>query len=181
MEVIVLKYPTEEDWALAKTAALNTVSKKMVNHPTSDWKEKLIKANHSPARVLQFYFRLVDIPYYVSTHLARHVHATPFISSQRNDRQAKYDRELAPQNTPVTMDWFMNIEELITIAHKRLCFQADKTTREWVRAICDKAIEYCPELKSRLVPLCVYRNGLCDEFNPCGYNETYKITGWETK
>lgn len=131
-----------------------------------------MKANHSPIRTLMFCFRLVDIPYWVSVHLARHVHATPFVSSQRNDRQENYDRNSAPQNAPVTMCWWMNAEELITIAHKRLCSQASAETRELVQMICDAVIGTNPEFRELLVPNCVYRNGLCDEFHSCGRNSS---------
>lgn len=171
--VEVLKHPTEEDWMLCKRCTLVTISKDSNVQPTEEWKVRLLKANHSPVRTLQFCFRLTNIPYWVAGHLVRHVHATPFVSTQRNDRQEKYDRGEAPQNTPVDMCWYMNAEELITIAHKRLCHQASQETREVVQAICDAVIETNPEFKELLVPLCHYRNGECTEFYPCGYNKTY--------
>lgn len=172
MSVEILKHPTEDDWKLCKECTLVTVSKKSVTPPTDEWKVKLLKANHSPIRTLQFCFKLTDIPYWLSVHLVRHVHATPFVSTQRNDRQEKYDRGEAPQNSPVTMCWYMNAEELITIAHKRLCNQASKETRLLIKELCDKVIEVNPEFKDLLVPNCIYRGGLCDEFYPCGYNKT---------
>jgi len=172
MKVEILKHPTEEDWALAKTCTLVTVSKESSKPPTNEWKEKLLKANHSPIRTLEFCFRLTDIPYWVSVHLVRHVHATPFVSTQRNDRQERYERGKAPQDAPVTMCWYMNAEELITISHKRLCMQASKETREVVQAICDEVIKVNPEFKDLLVPNCVYRGGMCEEFNCCGFNTT---------
>lgn len=173
MNVEILKHPTEEDWMLCKKCTLVTVSKESDIPPTDEWKVKLLKANHSPIRTLQFCFRLTDIPYWVSVHLCRHVHATPFVSTQRNDRQARYDRGKAPQNSPVNMCWYMNAEELITIAHKRLCSQASKETRDIVQMICGKVIEVNPEFKDLLVPLCAYRGGLCEEFNCCGLNRQY--------
>lgn len=173
MNVEILKHPTEEDWMLCKKCTLVTVSKESNLPPTDEWKVKLLKANHSPIRTLQFCFRLTDIPYWVSVHLCRHVHATPFVSTQRNDRQAKYDRGKAPQDSPVNMCWYMNAEELITIAHKRLCTQASKETRDIIRMICDKVVEVNPEFKDLLVPLCAYRGGLCEEFNCCGLNKKY--------
>ena len=174
LKVDILKHPTEEDWVLCKTCTLVTIGKESTKPPTEEWKIKLLKANHSPIRTLQFCFRLTNIPYWVSTHLVRHVHATPFIKTQRNDRQNDYDRGEAPQNSLVTMCWYMNVEELITIAHKRLCFQASPETREVIRAICDEVIKVNPELKDLLVPNCYYRGGVCTEFYPCGYNKTYK-------
>ena len=173
MDIEILKHPTEEDWMLCKKCTLVTVSKESNLPPTDEWKVKLLKANHSPIRTLQFCFRLTDIPYWVSVHLCRHVHATPFVSTQRNDRQVKYDRGKAPQDSPVNMCWYMNAEELITIAHKRLCTQASKETRDIIRMICNKVVEVNPEFKDLLVPLCVYRGGLCEEFNCCGLNQKY--------
>lgn len=173
LEVEILKHPTEEDWILCRRCTLVTVSKDSDKPATDVWKVKLLKANHSPIRTLQFCFRLSDIPYWVSVHLARHVHATPFISTQRNDRQDKHNRNSARQDAPVTMCWYMNAEELITIAHKRLCMQASKETRELVMEICRKVIEVNPEFKELLVPNCVYRGGICEEFNCCGMNQLY--------
>lgn len=175
MKVEILKHPTEDDWMLCKKCTFITVSKDTAKMPTEEWKVKLLKANHSPIRTLQFCFKLTDIPYWVSVHLCRHVHATPFVSTQRDDRQNKYIREKAPQDNPVTMCWYMNAEELITIAHKRLCNQASKETRELVRMICDEVIKVNPEFKELLVPLCIYRNGLCTEFDPCSYNKIIQV------
>ena len=87
MKVEILKHPTDEDWRLCQTCTLVTVSKKPAKPPTEAWKVRLLKANHSPVRTLEFCFRLTDIPYWVSVHLVRHVHATPFVSTQRDDRQ----------------------------------------------------------------------------------------------
>lgn len=174
MEVHVLKHPTAEDWILARKCTLVTVSKDSDKEPSMEWKEKLLKARHSPIRTLQFCFKLVDIPYWVSVHLTRHVHATPFVATQRNDRQDKYDRGEAPQNQPVTMCWYMNAEELMTIANKRLCNQASKETRAVIKEICKKVILLNPEFSNVLEPMCYYRGGRCDEFNCCGFNATYK-------
>lgn len=173
MQVEILKHPTDEDWELCKTCTLVTVSKKSISPPSDEWKVKLLKSMHSPIRTLQFCFRLTDIPSWVSVHLVRHVHATPFVSTQRNDRQGKYDRRKAPQDAPVTMCWYMNAEELINIAHKRLCTQASAETREVVQQICDEVIKVNPEFRDLLIPNCAYRGGRCDEFNCCGLNRAY--------
>ena len=175
MEVEILKHPTEEDWKLCYDCTLVTVSKESEKYPSDEWKAKLLKANHSPIRTLQFCFRLTDIPYWVSVHLVRHVHATPFVSTQRNDRQNKYERGAASQDMPVTMCWYMNAEELITIAHKRLCSQASSETRAIVQKICNKVLDVNPEFRGLLVPNCAYRGGRCDEFNCCGYNKVWRI------
>lgn len=177
MKVEILKHPTEDDWMLAKKCTLVTVGKDSEKPATPEWKKKLLGAGHSPIRVLEFCFRITDVPYWVSVHLTRHVHAVPFVKTQRNDRQNAYDRGEAPQNSPVDMCWFMNAEELITIAHKRLCHQASKETRELIEEICRQVIEINPEFEGLLVPLCQYRNGVCTEFYPCGLYKKFQNNG----
>ena len=167
MNVSIVKYPTEEDWLLVKQCTLVTVGKETEVPPTEKFKRDLLRARHSPIRELKFVFLLTDLPYWVSVHLCRHVHAQPYVKTQRNDRQSQYDRNSAPQNTPVSMMWSMNGEELITIANKRLCNLASKETREVIKMICDKVIEVCPEFKDELVPMCVRNGGVCYEMFSC--------------
>lgn len=173
-EVEVLKYPTEEDWILAKKCTLVTIGKDAIKPPTMEWKKKLLSARHSPIRTLEFCFMLRNIPSWVATHLVRHVHAVPFVKSQRNDRQDEYDRNEAPQGAPVDMCWFMNAEELMTIGNKRLCRQASPETREVVQRICEAVLETNPEFEGQFEPMCFYRGGRCTEFYPCGLNKQYK-------
>lgn len=168
MTVELVKYPTDEDWAFAKDCALVTVGKTSITKPSLEWKKSILEARHSPIRELRFAFRLVDIPYWVSTHLVRHIHAQPYVRSQRNDRQDNYDRTTAPQDAPVTMMWTMGAEELLIIANKRLCNQAAHETREIVQKMCDLVEEKCPEFEGLLVPMCVWQGGVCHEMFPCG-------------
>lgn len=163
----LIKSPDESDWVFCKNCALVTVGKHTVKPPDQAWKHAILQARHSPIRTLQFAFYLQGVPYYVSTHLARHVHAQPFIRSQRNDRQDAYDRKAARQDAPVDMIWYMSAEELMTVANKRLCMQAEKNTREIVRMMCDLVESKFPEFKGLLAPPCeVY--GTCMEMFPCG-------------
>lgn len=168
MSEIVVKInemPSVEDWLAVKSRALVTVGKKAVTPPTEEWKRKILEARHSPIRRLQFSF-YIECPYWVSVHLCRHIHAQPYVKSQRNDRQSEYDRNSAPQNSPVCMIWDMNAEELMTIANKRLCRLASEETREVVQKMCDLVIAEMPEFEGLLVPNCVY--GKCHEMYPCG-------------
>ena len=168
MKIELIKYPGPEDWEFCKRCTLETVGKTAKTPPATEWKHKILKARHSPIRTLPFAFELRDIPYYVSVHLVRHVHATPFVKSQRNDRQNDYDRTKAPQDAPVNMIWYMNAEELMTVANKRLCNQASEETRAVVKEMCDLVLAACQEFKGLLVPMCVYHGGVCHEFSPCG-------------
>lgn len=172
MNVKLLRYPTEDDWAFVKRCALVTVGKTPVNPPTFGWKADILRARHSPIRELKFAFEITAVPYWVSVHLVRHVHAQPYVRSQRNDRQDNYDRTKAPQDAPVNMIWTMNAEELMVIANKRLCQQASKETRALVKMMCCLVIDVCPEFKNLLVPMCVHNGGVCHEIYPCGKGVT---------
>lgn len=168
MNITLLKYPTEADWAEVKRRALVTIGKTPVTPPSLEWKHKILEARHSPIRYMQFSFLLENIPYWVSVHLCRHVHAQPYVRSQRNDRQDEYDRNAARQDAPVTMIWDINAEELMVIANKRLCMQASKETREVVKQLCLAVLDVCPEFASHLEPMCDYHGGVCHEMYPCG-------------
>ncbi len=168
MNVEIIKYPTESDWLLVKKCTLVTVGKETNKPATENFKKGLLRSRHSPIRELRFLFYLTDIPYWVSVHLCRHIHAQPYVKTQRNDRQDSYDRNKAPQDAPVDMMWSVNGEELITIANKRLCRQASKETRDLVKTICDEVVKVCPEFKDELVPMCVRNGGVCYEMFPCG-------------
>ena len=166
MAVKILSYPTEKDWLFVKQCALVTVNKSAITPPDIEWKKKILRARHSPIRELRFAFEL-EVPYWVSVHLCRHVHAQPYVRSQRNDRQSEYDRGKAPQDAPVKMIWTMNAEEFMTIANKRLCKQASEETRDVVQMMCWMIEGLMPEFEGLLVPACKY-NGKCHEMFPCG-------------
>jgi len=65
----------------------------------------------------------------------------------------------------VTMLWYMNAEELMVIANKRLCKTASKETREIVEMMRDEVMKTNPEFTGMLVPMCEY--GQCHEMFPC--------------
>lgn len=172
--VEILKYPTEEDWLLCKRCTLNTVGKDSTKLPTDTWKHKLLMSEHSPIRTLNFCIKMI-VPYYVSVHFARHfTGVTHFVQSQRNDRQENYDRTKAPQDAIVSHIMYVNAQELMFIARRRLCMQADSFTRAVMKEICRQVEDCSPEFKDTLEPMCYYRGGRCTEFNCCGYNKTYK-------
>ena len=164
--VNLLEWPQERDWWEVKRRALVTVGLNPVSPPSMEWRRKILEARHSPIRYLRFAFLSTDMPYWLSVHLARHIHAQPYVKSQRNDRQDAYDRNSAPQDAPVSMIWDMNAEELMNVANKRLCRLASAQTREVVKKMCELVIEKMPEFKSVLVPACEY-NGVCHEMFPC--------------
>lgn len=108
--VKLLEYPTEKDWLEVKRRALVTAGLTPKNAPDVAWKHAILEARHSPIRYLRFSF-YIECPYWVSVHLCRHVHAQPYVRSQRNDRQSDYDRNAARQDEPVSMILDVNAEE----------------------------------------------------------------------
>ncbi len=167
MKVEMIEYPQEQDWLEVKRRALITIGKHKITPPTDEWKRSILRARHSPIRRLRFAF-LIECPYWVSVHLTRHhVGVTPYVRSQRNDRQEAYDRTEAPQDAPVVMILDLNAEAFITLANKRLCRLASKETRQIVRTMCLAALEKCPEFVDELVPMCERNGGVCHEMHSC--------------
>lgn len=165
--VTMTEHPSEHDWYECKRRALKTMGYNTVlTMPDHDWKHRILKSRHSPIRRLNFSFD-IECPYWVSVHLCRHLHAQPYVRSQRNDRQDMYDRNDAPQDAPVCMIWDMNAEELMTVANKRLCMQASEETRHVVQLMCDAVLQWHPEFEGLLVPNCVHNGGVCHEMYPC--------------
>ena len=79
----------------------------------------------------------------------------------------KFDRY-----APTDLAFIINAEALINMSHKRLCNKASIETREIVGAIKEKIKTIDPELYKHLVPMCIYRGGICSEPNSCGLNKS---------
>lgn len=172
MKVTLIYHPDARELLLMKRCVWVTQGK--TAQPKEPPSEKLLRgllaARHSPIRVLNFAFLCEDVPGNIATHFARHVHAVPFISSLRNDRQERMDGDTAPRNTPVSMILYVNAEELQVIANKRLCGKAAEQTQELCKMMCNAAIDAMPELRDVLVPMCVHCGGVCYEMESCGGN-----------
>lgn len=170
IKVTLIYWPEERELMLFKWACRITAGKpeKPVSPPSTKLIADMLRARHSPIRVLNFAFLIENIPSNTATHFARHVHAQPFISSLRNDRQNVMNGDTAPRNTPVDMIFFCNAEELMTVANKRLCSKASAKTREVAGMMCDEVAKVMPEIAEFLVPNCVWHGGVCHELESCG-------------
>lgn len=170
MKVSLIYAPSERELMLMKRCTWVTMGKRgePKTIPSFNLTHGLLRARHSPIRVLNFAFLIEDIPSNISTHFARHVHAVPFVSTLRNDRQERMDGDNAPRSTPVDMIFYCNAEELMNVANKRLCNLASAKTQEVAIMMCKEAIKAVPELQGLLVPNCVRNGGICYEMNPCG-------------
>lgn len=127
--------------------------------------EKIYRCEHSPARTQQFWIELLGIETFVSVHLVRHKHGVEhFVESNRDDRggTGKEDRY-----TPVNHGLYVNAQALINMSLKRLCYAShSRTVSIWMRL--KKAMRKVdPALSEAMVPVCVYRNGICPEMREC--------------
>lgn len=168
MKVTLFEYPDDRVWLEVKRRALITVGLRPKTTPDAKWRRNILAARHSPIRRLHYGFLIEDVPYWVAGHLVRHGHAQPYVGTQRNDRQSKYDRKKAPQDAPVAMIWDMNGEELMTVFNKRLCGLAAAETREVVQMMLEECKLKSPEIVEFAVPMCEYHGGVCHEMESCG-------------
>ena len=155
------------DWDIVKEAALATESKRPKTlFPTEEWKSKILNAEHSPIRCLQFFIRMEEIPYYVAMHLVRHKHGVEwFVGTSREDRTG-VPREERRQTDLVSLSCIINAQALINMSRKRLCGKADIKTRELWNLVKKVMYDVDMSMASVMQPECAYR-GKCTEMKPC--------------
>lgn len=159
----------DDRWQEVKNAAMNTIGKSNGKYPDWKWKRKILKAEHSPIRLLEMTIRIYDLPYWVSVHLVRHkIGIEHWVSTQRTDRTGICRDEL-PQGALVDHTIRLNAQALIAISRKRLCRQASPETRKAWEAVIAAVETVEPELAELCVPECVYR-GHCTEMKSCGFS-----------
>ena len=172
------------DWVRVVNAARRTWGKKPINHEPSDFfKKKVLLAEHSPIRLLEYDFTWEDIRQWVTVHLVRHHEGCEkFVHTQRQDIRNLCDdygvksRDELPQGALNDMDMACNAQAFINISRKRLCRCASPETRHAWETAMEYLKEVDPMLESVCVPECIYR-GFCPEYDRCcGYvnTEAYK-------
>lgn len=165
-KVTVVKF--DVDWTEIKNACRKTISMKDSKvEPGSDWKRKLLLAEHSPLRHSLITVDIEDVPFYVMGHIVRHsVGVTPYVGTSREDR-TNVPRSERSQTDLVSMRLDMNIQSLINISRKRLCNQADKQTQiVWLEVV--KAIaEYDQDIVWACVPEGIRSCGCPEKFGNC--------------
>lgn len=165
-------------WKRALNAARRTIGKApLTKEPSKSWEAKMLLAEHSPIRLVEFDWTWKDIMQWVTTHLVRHHEGCEkFVHSQRGDRRVlPVPRNELPQGALNDMDMTANAQAIINISRKRLCSCASKETREAWKQVVEAIRKVDPVLADKCVPECLYR-GFCPEFmNPCGYSKTKKF------
>lgn len=154
------------DWEEVVNDCRATVAKpELGREPSTGFKRSILIAEHDPIRDIEIKFRWRNIPYWIAMHWKTHIWRSR-TNTQRNDRQAQYDRRKAPQDAPVDFIGDPNAQHLIDTMRKRLCLMAAKETREYAKDLKEALREVEPELSDVLVPNCVYRCG-CPENSGC--------------
>ena len=159
-------------WNRVLNAARRTIGRKpLTKEPTDSWKAKILLAEHSPIRLLEYDFGWEKIRQWVTTHLVRHHEGCEkFVHSQRADRrELPCDRDHIYQGAKNDMDMTVNAQALMSISRKRCCMCASKETREAWAQVLKKLKEVDPVLANKCVRECVYR-GFCPEWmSNCKY------------
>lgn len=185
------------NWIRVVNAARRTWGKKPITKEPSDkFKKKILLAEHSPIRLLEYDFTIENIRQWVTVHLSRHHEGCEkFVHSQRQDittevvdiankvievlkdagllREGWKERDYLFQGQENDMDMTCNAQAFINISRKRLCkgCPSPETRRAWELVI-EMLSEVDPILASKCVPECIYR-GFCPEFDRCcGYCNT---------
>lgn len=159
-------------WQRVLNAARRTIGRKpLEKEPTDSWKAKILLAEHSPIRLLEFDWTWEKIRQWVTAHLVRHHEGCEkFVHSQRGDRrELPCERDKLPQGARNDMDMTANAQALISISRKRCCMCASKETREAWNKVKEEIAKTNPILASKMVRECVYR-GFCPEWmSNCKY------------
>lgn len=156
-------------WIRVVNAARFTVNKYPIDHePLDEFKEKLIRSEHSPLRLLEYDIQMYKVPYWVVMHLVRHhVGVQPFVSTQRPDRTGGASRHDLPQDALVNVQLSINAQAILNISRLRLCENAAYETKKLWRAVILELKNIDPILAKYCVPQCTFK-GFCSEFNSCG-------------
>lgn len=170
----VIRVAAVTPWKRALNAARRTVGKPAIEkEPSDSWKAKMLLAEHSPIRLVEYEWTWVDIPQWVTVHFVRHhIGCEKFVHTQRTDRTGSdIPRDQHLQGELNDMDMTANAQEIMAISRVRLCSCASKETREAWKAMLKELQKIDPVLASKCVPTCVYR-GFCPELKSCGYADT---------
>ena len=170
-------------------AARTTVWKEdLIKEPTKKFMNDIYMAEHSPIRCKMFMIEYHGMKRWIADHFVRHhVGVTPFMSTQREDRndeimaisieENENPRDNAKQGSLVNLKLLVNAQSLIDISKRRICGQAHPETQKTWNLTLNKLKEVDFELFKHCVPMCVYK-GFCPENYPCGRTEWKLYKNW---
>lgn len=143
----IIRIERVTSWRRALNAARRTVGKRPLDRePSKSWEAKMLLAEHSPIRLVEFEWTWQDIKQWITVHLVRHHEGCEkFVHSQREDRRDLIaPRDKLEQGSLNDMDMTANAQALINISKVRLCMKASKETRRAWRQVIDAVREIDP-------------------------------------
>lgn len=163
----------ETSWKRALNAARRTIGKEAIDkEPSKNWKAKVLLAEHSPIKLVEYNICFKNLRQWVGVHILRHDYTLPFIHTQREDRrELNCSRDELAQGTPNDQDFVVNAQTLKNISRKRLCTCASKETREAWNMVKDEIAKQDEVMADKMVRNCVYC-GFCPEMKCCGFVNT---------
>lgn len=172
MKTKILK--VKGDWLEVLNDCRATVGKEARDViPSTSFRKRILIAEHSPIRDISIKWFWGEIKSFIATHFSRHKWEC-FIKTQRTDR-AGVSRDELPQSAPVTFTGEANVQHLIDTARKRLCYQADPETRQYMEDLKVAIHKVEPQIADVMVPNCLYRgDGICPEMTPCGFGCAFR-------
>lgn len=159
------------EWQLIRDMAART-QRKEPKPITEEFLKRALISQHSILRVMLFDVRVDGIPYCNHVHYMRHPFIQPFVGSSGPD-VVEFDRRKAPQDDPVNMTLFLNLQSLISVMKARLCGNAQVMTQVVAKLIRQEFFAspdpFMQIVGGALKTACVWRGGLCTEaFGGCG-------------
>lgn len=155
--------------------------KRVVHHVFGTYSATTLKrwysAQHSPIRTQLFAIFIGDLRYSVAMQLRTHEKngALILIEPGRPDTGTARCKNATDYSTyreqPRNCFVLCNAQHLIDWSHKRLCNKAESYTVAFFEQLRDAVAGVDADLAAEMVPMCVYRNGMCSEFKPCGQME----------
>ena len=139
-------------------------------------KEKLFACNDSILEIPEYYiFATVprSVALQMETHKKKHgcyvwlESARPDLATARTDKPYARDTEV---NTVMKL----TARAIKEISHYRMCEKAEAPTRRFMQLLKACICEMEPALAKEMVPMCVFRGGICTEFNSCKKNTKNK-------
>lgn len=155
--------------------------KRVINHVFGAYStttlDKWYQSQHSPIRTQLFAIFITDLRYSVAMQLRTHEKngALILIEPGRPDtgtkrcKEAMHNDDYRGQKRNAFV--LCNAQHLIDWSHKRLCNKAESHTVEFFGQLRDAVAGVDAPLAAQMVPMCVYRNGMCSELRPCGLME----------
>ena len=123
MENKILRHRSD-DWIEVLNAARTTIGRnEIITEPNSEWKRRMLLAEHSPIRILTIIAKWNGLRSWVSQHFTRHNNGIEhFVETQRTDRtKSTIKRDDLPQGELVDHKFSANAQAIINISRVRLC------------------------------------------------------------